>query len=1698
MLDTPWRDLAANLRQLWLWGTGDLHITYTWRGGSSPIKYGGSFAGIIPELKEKYRELRSRPKLRQLEQYMRTIPCPECGGQRLGRQARSIRIKTAHPDFGEKPERSLPQVSQLSVRRLADFFEQLDLDDTAQFVAADLLKEIRQRIGFLLNVGLDYLTLDRPAPTLSGGETQRIRLASQIGSGLVGVLYILDEPSIGLHARDNQRLLQTLCRLRDMGNTVLVVEHDEDTMRAADQIVDFGPGPGVRGGRVVASGSVAQVIDAKESITGKYLSGELRIETPAQRRDVGDRRLRIVGAAQNNLKNIDVEIPLGNFVCVTGVSGSGKSSLVNDILIESLRRDLNRGLGEPGVCDRIEGLEYLDKLIAIDQSPIGRTPRSNPATYIKLFDEVRRLYARLPESKLRGYDPGRFSFNVARGRCDACEGNGANKLEMDFLADIWVTCPQCQGRRYNHETCQVRFKGKSIADVLDMDVQQALDLFENVPPVQRRLQTLHDVGLDYIKLGQPSPTLSGGEAQRIKLARELVKRSTGQTLYLLDEPTTGLHFADIQLLLKVLHGFVDAGNTVLIVEHNLDVIKTADWVIDLGPEGGAAGGRIVAEGTPEDVANCGDSYTGQVLAPLLGIKQHGSGKTARAKTKPKRRRPATANKIRVQCAEQHNLKSVDVELRRDAMTVFCGPSGSGKSSLAMDTIYAEGQRRYVESLSSYARQFVSQMQKPKVESIEGLSPAIAIEQKNLGHTPRSTVGTVTEIYDYLRILMARLGTPYCPDCDVPVGTQTVDQIVDKIFEIPDGTRVQLLAPIEVAPGQDYATLWNDLRASGYVRIRINGQTHTVESPPTIDRRRRYQVEVVVDRVVIKRDDRGRITDSVENCLAVGKGVLHVAEAHADIPETEWTVTRHSQHLACDTCGRSFEQLSPHCFSFNSPLGWCPVCEGLGTQRGADLSHVIADAALSLSEGALALWPNLNHPVSRWMLEALSRGTGIPLDVPFEKLATRHRRMILRGCGNKWFDVPVSGTKGDATPMFRFQFGGLYHALEEACRVSPSLRYTLAGTIEDAECSACGGSRLREDASAVRFQGKTLDELCKAPLGALMQEIDHWTLSERDRRVAGELLREVRNRVSFLNDVGLHYLTLARGAATLSNGEAQRIRLASQLGSGLCGVLYVLDEPTIGLHPRDNARLLSALHRLRDLGNTLIVVEHDREVIQGSDYICDFGPAAGKQGGELIAQGTPRQIAARCASLTGQYLSGKKSIAIPSNRRMRCQKEAPLEKPSEASTWERTLTASGVMHYSPPSGEWLEVVGARHNNLKDIHVKFPLATLCAVTGPSGSGKSSLVHDILYRSLAHTLHMATTTSGQHEEIRGIQYINKVIQVDQQALGNSPASNPATYTGTFDLIRELFSQLPEAKVRGYSPRRFSFNVPGGRCDHCEGNGQLCIEMHFLPDVWIPCDMCDGKRYNPETLAVKYHGHSISDVLEMSCGEAVQLFANVPRIRRILQTLCDVGLDYVALGQPRTTLSGGEAQRVKLAAQLARPDTGRTLFLLDEPTTGLHFEDLVKLVEVVQRLVDLGNTVVLIEHNLDVIKSADWVIDLGPEAGHDGGSVVATGPPEAIAAQAQTALSVAFANDEGGTPVARHIREKHCCQYSKPARTSSVPHMIRRPTFKPNRATWRSRTWGVRSRCRGRSMGGSGTRKTVSDGAVSHVVGTAVSWRQ
>ena len=1557
-LKTPVRDLTGKQLKRLLYGSGSERIEYHFKhpNGKWQHRWAEPWAGLIPREMERYRKIKARTMREKLEALMRQTRCPDCRGQRLRPESLAVTIG----------DRSIAEICGLSIAEAHQFFRDLPLQPEEEKIAEDALKEIRGRLGFLMDVGLHYLTLDRTAPTLAGGESQRIRLASQIGSGLVGVLYVLDEPSIGLHSRDNDRLLRTLQRLRDMGNTVVVVEHDEDTMMAADYIVDFGPGAGEQGGEAVVAGSLKTVLRSQESLTGQYLRGELEIPIPEHRRPTNGKYLTVRGARQHNLKGIDVEIPLGLFTCVTGVSGSGKSSLISDILQEALARDLNRAQTNPGDHDDIEGIEHLDKVIGIDQSPIGRTPRSNPATYVGVFDHIRKLFAELPESKMRGYKPGRFSFNVKGGRCEACDGNGSVRLEMDFLADVWVTCEVCDGARFNRQTLEVTFKEKNIADVLDMDITQALEHFAALPKISHMLATLRDVGMEYIRLGQPAPTVSGGEAQRIKLAKELCRRSTGRTLYILDEPTTGLHFADIQKLLDVLHRFVEEGNSVIVVEHNMEVIKTADHILDLGPEGGAEGGRIVIADTPERVAKHPDSHTGTALRQLFADDRQGRLKKLAAK-KGRPRKNGSGNKrldrLTVRGAREHNLRDVSTRIPRDKLTVFSGVSGSGKSSLALDTIYAEGQRRYIESLSAYARQFLGQMKKPKVDHVTGLSPAICIEQKPASQSPRSTIGTVTQVYDYLRALYARLGEPHCPDCGSPIGTQTGSQIIDRIAAEHRGRAVLLLAPVEPKHNEEYRDVLDRAEREGYRRARLDGKLIELGKKVRIDRRRRHRIELVVDRIKVSSRGRQRLADSVEQTLDRSGGNLLVLDHESGVE------TAYSQHFSCPACRRTFELLTPRSFSFNHAEGWCPECDGLGVERGADPQVAIPDQTLSLRAGAVSTWGELEPGgLLGQLLEEVGRKKKIDLDVPWRDLSLAARNIILYGADEEWF------TAGG----MQIQYKGLFPSFEEATRLSWHYRHRLGRVVRDLPCRACGGGRINPVSAASQLRGKSLPEFGELPLDQALAFLENLGFSSREEELAGEILEEARRRLRFLVDVGLDYVHLGRSAPTLSGGESQRVRLAGQIGSGLTGVLYVLDEPTIGLHPRDNARLVAALKNLRDLGNTLITVEHDRDTLEAADYLVDFGPGAGPEGGQVVAAGPRATLEKRRGSLTGQYLAGKLSVPVPEERR---QQTSPVPQNGAA----------------VPG--WLTIAGARHNNLRDLTAHLPLGRFICVTGPSGSGKSSLIHDILFNHLAHELHRARTVAEEHDRILGAEQLDKVIDIDQSPIGHSPRSDPATYTGVFDQIRKLFAMLPESRVRGYTPGRFSYNQRGGRCEACWGLGSRRIEMHFLPDVWVECDTCNGARYNRETLEVEYRGRSIADVLRMPVEEACAHFARQPKIHRLLQTLVDVGLGYMQLGQPASTLSGGESQRVRLARELARPGTGRTLYLLDEPTTGLHIADVVRLLKVLNRLVEAGNTVLVIEHNMEVAKVADWVLDLGPGGGENGGGLVACGSPESIA---------------------------------------------------------------------------------------------------
>lgn len=921
--------------------------------------------------------------------------------------------------------------------------------------------------------------------------------------------------------------------------------------------------------------------------------------------------------------------------------------------------------------------------------------------------------------------------------------------------------------------------------------------------------------------------------------------------------------------------------------------------------------------------------------------------------------------IKIRGAKEHNLKNIDVDIPRNELVVLTGLSGSGKSSLAFDTIYAEGQRRYMESLSSYARMFLGQMEKPDVEKIEGLSPAISIDQKSTNRNPRSTVGTVTEIYDYFRLLYARIGIPHCPNCGRPIARQTVDQMVDQILALPEGTKIQLLAPVVRGRKGEHAKVLERAKRSGYVRVRIDGNLYDLSEEIKLEKNIKHNIEIVVDRLVVKDGITARLTDSVENTLALAEGLL-IVDIIGGEPMT------FSQSFSCPDCGISVSEIEPRSFSFNNPFGACPDCFGLGYKMEFDVDLMIPDKELSINQGAIVVtgWQSCTDKGSftNAILQALCKAYNFSLDTPFEEYPESVKNIILHGTDGKTVDVYYEGQRGKG--VYPVAFEGLIKNVERRYREtgSETMKQEYESFMQFTPCKLCGGMRLKREALAVTVADKNIYEITSLSINKLQEFLNNLSLTKNEELIGGQILKEIRARVGFLVNVGLGYLSLSRATGTLSGGEAQRIRLATQIGSGLVGVCYILDEPSIGLHQRDNDKLLAALKNLRDLGNTLIVVEHDEDTMREADYIVDIGPGAGSHGGEVVACGTAEEIMKIPESITGQYLSGALKIPVPAVRKK-------------------------------PTG-WITVQGAQENNLKNIDVDFPLGVMTVVTGVSGSGKSSLVNEILYKHLAKKLNRARTIPGKHKGIKGVEQLDKVIAIDQSPIGRTPRSNPATYTGVFDQIRDLFAATADAKAKGYSKGRFSFNVKGGRCEACSGDGIIKIEMHFLPDVYVPCEVCGGKRYNRETLDVKYKGKSIYDVLDMTVEEALPFFENVPSIRRKIETLNDVGLSYVKLGQPSTELSGGEAQRIKLATELSRRSTGKTIYILDEPTTGLHFADVQKLVEILQKLTEGGNTVVVIEHNLDVIKTADYIIDIGPEGGDGGGTVIAKGTPEEVAA--------------------------------------------------------------------------------------------------
>lgn len=1537
-VSTPWKKLSPEAQKVFLYGTQKkwtrMHFVHpdTGKHWVDNVRW----RGVLYEAHQRFIEAKSEGYRKKMLELMTDQICPDCQGERL----------KPYPAATLLGGKRIGQLTAMTVEECAAFFSSLKLNPEELIIAEELLKEIRERLTFLLEVGLHYLTLDRTAPTLSGGEAQRVRLASQIGCGLVGITYVLDEPSIGLHPRDNDRLIQTLKHLRDMGNTVVVVEHDEETIWAADRVVDIGPGPGSRGGEILVNGTLKTLLKDKKSITARYLTGEEKIAIPKKRRKPTKEKLEIIGATHHNLKNVTCKIPLGLFVAITGVSGSGKSSLISETLYPALSNELHGGEHAVGAFKKIEGLNFIDKVIAIDQSPIGRNPRSNPATYIKLFDEIRDLYTQLPESKARGYKPGRFSFNVKEGTCPQCEGMGMVKIDMDFMEDSWIECTLCQGKRFDHETLSVYYKGKNIYEVLDMEVVEALEHFQNIPSIRKKLETLKSVGMEYIKLGQSSTTLSGGEAQRIKLAKELVRPATGRTLYIFDEPTTGLHFHDIKQLLHVLHELVERGNTVVVIEHNMDLIKTADWIIDLGPDGGAGGGEIIFTGTPEQAAK-EKSPSGTAIRDVL---HRDITERMQAALKQKERIGKPITEITIENAEQNNLKGIHVSIPRNKLTLCTGPSGSGKSSLAFDTLYAEGQRRYIESLSPYARQFVKQMSKPKVGPVEGLSPAIAIEQKVHAGNPRSTVGTMTEIYDYLRVLYARIGIPHSPETGEVIRAISKDHVVNRVLGFTEGDKIQILAPIELRKSESFNDAITRLERQGFLRIRLDGEYLTLEEAQTrnIDRKRKHELMLVIDRLVVNPSIEHRLAEAVETASYIGNNKLVIVRENEDL--------FFNLSFAVESTGQSYAEITPHTFAFNHASGMCPDCLGLGYQYGANLNKFPEIMESSLGHLLRTIWGNR---YSAQAFRLFEEHLDLNLYSPLQDLPPKQLQLALNGS-----DKLYTSKEG-----FQFRWLGINHVLAKAGRSAHhEMRQEITPLLEELDCMTCGGARLNPLARHVTINDLSIVDLCRLPMEQALPFIDQIRVDTNENKMLHEIKVQVINRMRFLCEVGLTYMALERRAPTLSGGETQRIRLARQLGSGLTGVMYVLDEPTIGLHPRDSDRLNNALQQLKNLGNTLIMVEHDPATIQTADYILDFGPAAGEKGGHIVAQGTVSQIKKDKNSLTGAYLSGRETIPLPKERREVNREKIHIEK-------------------------------ATIHNLDNLSVDIPLGVLTCLTGVSGSGKSTLMCQVIQPAVQQSLLKNDRITTASYTVSGIDNVDKMITIDQNPIGQTARSDVGTYVDVLTRIRDFYAALPTARSHGLTPSNFSYNHRKGMCTTCWGMGYKKVEMHFLPPVQVKCDGCEGMRLNPLSLQVQYKGLNFGQLLDTTVDEARRLFETNKRVTRILDTLIDVGLGYLKLGQEMATLSGGEAQRIKLSRELAKRSTGRTLYLLDEPTTGLHSDDIKKLLKVLQRLVDKGNSMVVIEHNIDFINNCDWVIDLGPDAGAHGGKIVAQGTPETVA---------------------------------------------------------------------------------------------------
>lgn len=1437
--DKPWSELSKEQQRLVLEGDGD------WKRGHFP-----GVLGWFRWLETRTYKMHVRVFLSRYRAY---DVCPACQGKRLNDHALGYQVGGLN----------LAEWHALEIQQAHERVATLETHTGQGELARS---ELESRLSYLHRVGLGYLTLDRQARSLSGGETQRVTLTAALGTSLHNALFVLDEPTVGLHALDIAPLAKLLRELADRGNAVVVVEHDPLLIAAADRVIELGPGAGEAGGRIVR--------DSRLPPKPKKARGALKVSdagtagysrvAPAYRRDrrSATKWLEVQGAAEHNLKGIDVRFPLGVVCAVTGPSGSGKSSLVEDVLARAVQRALGDfDVPRPGAHASLLGVEALKRVVLVDQSPLGRTSRGNAATYTKAWDRIRALYAARPLAKANAIPPSAFSFNVDGGRCEACKGEGFETVEMQFLADVRLSCPVCGGKRFKPHVLAVEYGGVDIAQLLDTTVDDALTLFDSQKEIQRTLGPVSRLGLGYLRLGQPLSTLSGGEAQRLKLARALCEKLDG-ALLVLDEPSAGLHSHEVGLLLRALDDVLRAGGSVILVDHDLEVIRAADWVIDLGPFGGAAGGELVAEGPPESLASgaTSEALRRGIEAPRLKI----------------RAEPSEAL-LRVERAREHNLRDVSVEIPHGKLCVVTGPSGSGKSSLAFDVIFAEGQRRFLETLTPYARQFLPTLPRPDVSRVEGVPPAVALEQRTSRAGSKSTVATVTEVAHYLRLLFAKLGVPHCPEHDLPIANLSFEQVLSEVRA--ERGRFDLLAPVIQARKGTYLDVFTTAARSGIERAFVDGKWIQTDTPPKLSRSKEHDIDLLLASQVSARDVTPEL---LRETLRWGKGAVRLLSG----TDRARLV---SQNSACPSCGFSVPELDPRFFSFNTKQGRCDTCEGDGV-----LSEV-----RKVGRGKQAHSEEVHSP-----------------------------------------------------------------------------------------CPECAGERLGPVPRAVRFsadggEGIRYPEVMNLSVRRAAETVRGWRLSGDRARIGAAVVQELERRLSFLEEVGLDYLSLDRGARSLSGGEMQRLRLAAQLGSGLTGALYVLDEPTIGLHPRDTARLVGNLKRLVEQGSTVLVVEHDEDTIRAADYLVDVGPGGGTHGGNIVAVGAPEQVLQQVDSPTAQ------SLREPPQLRASIPVESAVAT-GKGKKRETSCTAPG----------WLELLGATEHNLQGVDLRLPMGRLNVVAGVSGSGKSTLVRQVLLPALRQELGLVTEAPGAFVRLGETGSLQRAISVDQSPIGRTPRSVPATFLGIFDDLRRLYAATPEAKVRGFDASRFSFNTPrGGRCTTCDGQGAITHEMSFLPDVITTCPACDGQRFEPSTLEIRYRGLSIGDVLNLSAEQAVEAFENHPRIVQPLRTLVDLGAGYIRLGQGSHTLSGGEAQRLKLAAELTEGARHQpTLYVLDEPTTGLHLRDVGRLVQVLSRLVERGDTLVVIEHHPHVIASADWIVELGPEGGEAGGRIVAKGTPKQL----------------------------------------------------------------------------------------------------